>query len=271
MPLHPVRFGEAVDLLVDLATGDRCTYAVTANVDHLVRCSRAPELRPLYDEADLCVADGMPLIWASRLLGAPLPERVAGSDLFPALCSRAAELGLRVFFLGGAPDVAKAAAECLTDRDPRLQVAGTYCPPFGFENDPAENNRIIATVRDAAPDMLFVGLGSPKQEKWIVANRQACGARLSLGVGISFSFACGHVRRAPRWMQRAGMEWLHRMVQEPGRLTKRYLVDDLAFARLLLRGISGRWRRQKSEPGDTACVPRMHGLPPCERGKGAND
>lgn len=233
MRFHALDFATAVEELLDLAHGARCAYAVTANVDHLVRYTKQPELHYLYEQADLVLADGTPLVWASRLLGAPLPERVAGSDLFPALCARAAEDGLSVFLFGGAPGTADAATEIMRKRHPRLCVTGTYCPSYGFEDDPAECKRIVATIRAARPDILFVGLGSPKQEQWIVANKDACGAKLNLGVGISFSFACGQVKRAPRWMRRAGLEWAHRLLQEPHRLWRRYLVRDLAFLPLL--------------------------------------
>jgi len=235
MRFHAMNFATAVDELLDLAQGERCAYVVTANVDHLVRYTKRPELRYLYERADFVLADGTPLIWASRLLGTPLPERVAGSDLFPALCARAAECDLSVFLFGGAPGTADAAAETMKKRHPRLCAAGTYCPSYGFENDPAECERIVATIRAARPDILFVGLGSPKQEQWIVANKDACGAKLNIGVGISFSFACGHVKRAPRWMQRVGLEWLHRTLHEPRRLAKRYLLDDTAFLPLVIR------------------------------------
>ena len=221
VPFDAVTFADAIDRLLELAHGDRPTYAVTANVDHIVRLHRSPELRPLYTNADLVVADGMPLIWASRLLRAPLPERVAGSDLFPALCARAAECGLSVYLLGGAPGTAERAAAVLRARHPALKVAGTFCPEYGFEKDPAASRRVVDAVAAARPDILFVGLGSPKQEKWIVANQAACGSRLSVGVGVSFSFVAGDVTRAPQWMRRVGLEWAHRLVQEPRRLWRR--------------------------------------------------
>jgi len=229
MPLHPVHFQEALELLTKMAKGDRPSYAVTANVDHVVRYRRCPSLRHLYQEADLCVADGTPVIWASRIVGRPLPERVTGSDLFPALCARAAEENLSVFFLGGSPGAAEAAAEVLKRKHPALRVAGTYCPPFGFEKDAAKCARSVELVHKARPDILFVGLGSPKQEEWIAKHRDRCGAKLSVGIGISFSFVAGHVKRAPRWLQRLGLEWFHRLIQEPGRLWKRYLWTDLGF------------------------------------------
>lgn len=235
MPFDAVDFAGAVDRLVDMARGDRPVYAVTANVDHVVRFHRRPEVRSLYSGADLVVADGMPVVWASRLLGRPLPARVAGSDLFPALCARAAEHGLTVFLMGGAPGTAHRAAEIQQQRHPRLRVAGTCCPDYGFETDPIESERVLEMVRAAKPDILFVGLGCPKQENWIVANRMLCGATLSIGVGISFSFVCGDVPRAPLWMRRCGLEWFHRLCREPRRLWKRYLVDDLVFAVLVIR------------------------------------
>lgn len=250
MPFDAISFAETLDALMDLARGDQPAYAVTANVDHVVRFHRCPGVRDLYREADLVVADGMPLIWASRLLGRTLPERVAGSDLFPALCSRAADAGLSVFLLGGAPGTAQRAADILQRRDPELRLAGTYCPDYGFEKDPRQLARAVDAVRSAQPDILFVGLGSPKQEQWIAANRAACGARLSIGVGISFSFVAGDVTRAPHWMQRAGLEWTHRLFQEPGRLWKRYLVDDSVFLMLVLRQL---YRRAR---GSTVLEPR---------------
>lgn len=235
IPFDPLTFSETLDRLIDFARGDRPSFVITANVDHVVRYHRCPEVRPLYHEADMVVADGTPLIWASRFLNTPLPERVAGSDLFPALCARAAKENLSVFFLGGAPGAAQRAAEILQAKHPALRVRGTYCPAMGFEHDDADNKRIVELVRAASADILFVGLGSPKQEQWISRHRSASGARLSLGIGISFSFVAGDVRRAPRWMQRIGLEWLHRLVQEPGRLWKRYILDDSMFFRLVLR------------------------------------
>ena len=240
VPFHAVDFERAVQLLLRLAKGEKPAYAVTANVDHVVRFSRCPDVRPLYTEADLVVADGMPIIWASRLLGVHLPERVAGSDLFPRLCGEAADAGLSVFLLGGAPGSAGRAIDVLTERHSALRVAGTYCPDYGFENDSEELARINETIRRAAPDILFVGLGSPKQERWIADNRDKCGARLSIGVGISFSFVSGDVMRAPRWLQRLGLEWFHRLLQEPGRLWKRYLVHDFPFVWLVAKAW---WRR----------------------------
>jgi len=242
----PLSFSGALDRLVELACGSKCAYAVTVNVDHVVRLSKQPELAPIYRSADLVLADGMPIVWASQWLGRRLPERVAGSDLFPALCERAASANLSVFLLGGSPGAADHSARILRIRHPKLRLSGTYCPAVGFERDDVECSRIANAVHKAAPDILFVGLGSPKQERWIVRYKDVCGVKLSIGVGISFSFFTGDVPRAPNWMHRLSLEWLHRLVQEPSRLWKRYLIDDLAFLPLLvyeMRRRSGRSSR----------------------------
>lgn len=235
MPFDVVTFEQTLELLMKLSRGDRPTYIVTANVDHVVRFVREPSVRALYTKADLVVADGTPVIWASRFLGTPLPHRVAGSDLTPALCARAAEEGRSLFFLGGAPGSADAAAEVLRRRHPKLNIVGTFCPDYGFEKDEGKLAETVRVVREAKPDILLVGLGSPKQENWIVAHKDACGAKLSIGVGVTFSFIAGHVKRAPRWMQRLGLEWAHRLMQEPGRLWRRYLIEDTAFVGMVLK------------------------------------
>ena len=155
----------------------------------------------------------------------------------------------RSFFLGGAKGAAKGAAEVLVRQHPMLKIAGTCCPEFGFENDPKQASQILDEVRVARPDILFVGLGSPKQELWIAQYGEQSGAKLSVGVGISFGFVAGDVVRAPRWMQRIGLEWCHRLMQEPGRLWKRYLVDDVAFLRIVFREFKQQgWRRASAAP-----------------------
>ncbi len=236
--VHALSLAEAVDLLIALAGDDRPHYVVTPNAHHIVQIRRDVHLRQIYNSADLVLADGMSLIWASRLLGTPLHARVAGSDLFPRLCGAAAECGYRVFLLGGGPGVAQTAAEKLARTYPQLKVVGVYSPPYGFENDPKENARIVRLIRESRPDILFVALGFPKQELWISRYARECGVPLSIGVGAAFDFIAGIRRRAPLWMQRAGLEWLHRLLQEPRRLWYRYLVLGpqfvcLTFAELM--------------------------------------
>jgi N-acetylglucosaminyldiphosphoundecaprenol N-acetyl-beta-D-mannosaminyltransferase len=241
-----VNMAEAVARIDELAALDRAAYVVTPNVDHVVRAHRDPDYARLVAGADLVLADGQPVVWSARLCGTPLKERVAGSDLFPRLCAHAASVGWRVFFFGGAPGVAEEARRVLESRHPGLQVVGTYCPPMGFEKDPVENQRALEVIAAARPQILFVGLGSPKQERWIVAHQDAYGPAVSLGIGISFSFVAGHVRRAPRPLQRLGLEWLHRVIMEPRRLAKRYFVDGWKYLPIFLSDVRGGLMRVRS-------------------------
>jgi N-acetylglucosaminyldiphosphoundecaprenol N-acetyl-beta-D-mannosaminyltransferase len=215
-------------------------YVVTPNVDHVVKLQDDPEFRAVYAGADLVLCDGAPLLWAARLLGKPLRAKVSGSDLFVAFAPLAARHGWRPFLLGGRPGAAARAAELLAARHPGFTVAGTYAPPFGFDRDPAEDARAVEAVRAAQPDVLFVGLGAPRQEKWIHRHLPALGVPVSIGVGVSFEFVSGDVRRAPRWMQRAGLEWTWRLAMEPRKLWRRYLVEDTRFLRLVARELRGR-------------------------------
>src|SRR5262245_46886249 len=157
-------------------------------------------------------------VFASRLQGTPLPERVAGSDLISSLSAAAARQGRSIYLLGGSPGSAEGTRAVLQQRHPDLHVAGVDCPPVGFEGDPDAVERVARTVVQGAPDIVLVALGSPKQELLIARLRDRLPGAWWLGVGISFSFLSGHVRRAPRWMRRTGLEWLHRLVQEPRRL-----------------------------------------------------
>ena len=226
---------EAVEAVDRMLREKRCGYAVTPNVDHLVRLRRDPEFRHIYENAALVLADGMPIVWASRLLGTPLKERVAGSDLFPRVCELAARRGYRLFFLGGRPGAASRAAERLRARHPAIRIVGTYAPPYGFEGDPRENATIAAMVADAHPDVLFVGLGAPKQEKWMARMRPRLEPPVLVGVGAAFDFIAGLKRQAPPWMQRRGLEWAFRLSQEPLRLLPRYLRYNPAFVAAFAR------------------------------------
>jgi N-acetylglucosaminyldiphosphoundecaprenol N-acetyl-beta-D-mannosaminyltransferase len=222
-------------ILSSLADGVGGTV-VTPNLDITRRCRHDLKFAALVSESDLVVADGMPLVWASRLQGTPLPQRLAGSDLIGSLSAAAAIEGRSIFLLGGDPGTAEGAAGILAARAPGLRVAGTYCPPMGFDKDEAEMGRMIELLRQSRPDIVWVALGSPKQEMLINRIRHVLPQAWWLGVGISFSFLTGEVKRAPRWVQKIGMEWVHRMKQEPGRLMKRYLVHGLPFAARLLGG-----------------------------------
>ena len=181
--------------------------------------------------AELVVADGMPLVWASRVAGTPLPERVAGSSMTVTLAAAAAAAGRSLFLLGGNTGVAEEAAEALRATHPDIRIAGTWCPPMGFEHDAVQMDKIRKSLAASNADLVLVALGSPKQER-LIRDLRAEGLLPSawwIGVGISLSFLTGEVQRAPRWMQAAGLEWTHRLVQEPRRLVKRYLLHGIPF------------------------------------------
>lgn len=243
--LHAVRQEQCVEFVLASLLAGRGGWIVTPNLDHLRRLVRDESMRESYGHADLAVADGMPLVWASRLQKTPLPERVAGSDLIWSLSGGAATRGFSVFLLGGDPGTAEEAAEALRSRFAGLRIAGTSCPEPGFESRPEYIAELAARLDAARPDIIFVALGSPKQEALIQRLRSTLPRAWWLGVGISFSFVAGRVNRAPVWLRKMGLEWLHRMVQEPGRLVRRYLIDDLPFgaaltARAALRGLRAR-------------------------------
>ncbi len=246
--IHGVTEQQAVRHVIHALNHHRGGWVVTPNLDHLRRLTVDRKLRSLYTHATLVVADGMPLVWASRLQGTPLPARVAGSDLIHSLTGAAAEHGKSVFLLGGDPGTAEGAAHVLRARHGNVRIAGTYCPPVGFESDPAQMRRIIQRLREADPDIIYVALGSPKQE-WLIGELRGYLPRAWwLGIGISFSFLSGRVRRAPRWMQQAGLEWLHRLYQEPRRLARRYLVEGLPFAATLLADAAAqRWVSRRGQ------------------------
>lgn len=233
VPVEGAAEAEAVQAIVDAARSGRGHWTITANLDHLRRYRREPTARRLIDGADLVLADGMPLIWTSRLAGAPLPERVAGSDMIWSICELASRCDVSVFLLGGDPGVADSAAQTLRERYVGLKIVGSLCPPLGFEGDEQELARIQREIVSAAPQLVLVGLGFPKQDLLIERLRGFLPGSSFIGVGISFSFVSGAVSRAPAWMRGVGLEWLYRLAHEPGRLLRRYLVDGVPFALVL--------------------------------------
>jgi N-acetylglucosaminyldiphosphoundecaprenol N-acetyl-beta-D-mannosaminyltransferase len=213
----------------------RFGYAVTPNVDHTVKFRNSAQFRELYERAALVVADGVPLLWAARILGTPLKERINGTDLFECTCQLAAQRGYSVFFLGGSPGAAASASAKLMQRHPNLKIAGCECPPVGFYNSAEQNETIQKKIRQSGADILFVGLGAPQQEQWMCDYAEGAGVWFAIGIGVSFSFVGGLIARAPVWMQRNGLEWLWRLGKEPKRLWRRYLLEDLPFFGMLLR------------------------------------
>jgi N-acetylglucosaminyldiphosphoundecaprenol N-acetyl-beta-D-mannosaminyltransferase len=204
---------------------------VTVNLDFLRLATRDHSFRDLLNTSSLAIDDGMPLVWASRLQGQALPERIAGVDLVSECARLSADRGYRVFFLGAAPGVAERAATILSDRFPGLQVVGTYAPPSLHDDESVT----LELIRAAAPHILFVAVGAPLQDQWIRKNMDALGVPVCAGVGGAFDMLSGRISRAPGWMQRTGLEWFYRLSQEPGRLWKRYFVHDLpVFLRLMM-------------------------------------
>ncbi len=234
MPITRLNSGQLLDyLFAELAAG-RGGWLLTANLDFLRRYVRDAAAHRIYSGADICVADGMPLVWASRLQGTPLPERVAGSSLVLPLCQRAARDGRSVYLLGGDPRASEAAASKLCAEIPGFSLAGRSSPWLSAATTDEELAPTGEELRAAHPDIVLVAFGSPKQEQVIAQLRDELPRAWWIGVGISLSFLAGHVRRAPRIAQRLGLEWAHRLVQEPRRLFRRYVVDDLPFAFELL-------------------------------------
>lgn len=246
-PMAAVRMAGAVETLLDwIWQGeDRCRYVVTPNVDHLVLLEESAPLREAYRAASLILADGMPVVVASRWLGATLPERVSGADLVPALFEAATiEQPITVYLLGAGPGVAERAAGKIEQQWPGVQVVGWDSPPKGFEHDPEENRRIIERVNAVQPDLVVLGFGAPKQELWIHAHADALRCRVALCVGATIDFLAGEKKRAPHWLGRMGLEWLHRMLSEPRRLCRRYARDAWIFPRLFVR----EWMKSWWEP-----------------------
>lgn len=233
IPFDPVTLPEAVDRIDAMIAADSPHYVVTANVDFLVQAQRDTELRRILVDADLVLCDGTPLVWASRWLGNSLPGRAAGSDLVPLLLQRAAVRGWKIFILGGATGVADKAAAHIAGAYPTLPPIARYSPPFR-PLELMDHADIAARIAAAKPDLLLVSFGCPKQEKWISRNYRTLGVPVAVGVGATVDFLAGQVRRAPRWMQRTGLEWLFRLGQEPKRLFRRYADDFRHFFPALL-------------------------------------
>jgi N-acetylglucosaminyldiphosphoundecaprenol N-acetyl-beta-D-mannosaminyltransferase len=223
-----------VELVVNERKQGRGGWAITPNCDILRQAHTDSKLRALFHSADAIVADGMPIIWASRIQGTPLQGgRVCGSDLIYSIPAQCAPAGLSIYLLGGVDGSGERTAEILKQRNPTLNIVGMYSPPFGFEKHPEEYERMRALIGAARPDVIFVALSVPKSERLIQEIRASAPDAWWIGVGASFDFVSGSIARAPGLMQRLGLEWLYRMKQDPKRLVRRYLRDDLPYAALM--------------------------------------
>lgn len=239
LPIAPVTRTEAVAWVANLVRTRQPSYFITASTHYAMLTAQVPALKAVNERAAFLVADGKPLVWASCLLGTRLPERVAGSDLIFDLCELSAREGFRVFFLGASPGVADEAARRLAERYSGLIVAGTECPPFR-ELSVEEHQALLARLRAARPDILFLAYGQPKGELWLAENLESLGIPVSVQIGASLDFASGRVRRAPRLLQNIGMEWAYRLSLEPRRLFGRYARNALFVASRVSRDLARR-------------------------------
>ncbi len=222
----------------------KCKYVVTPNVDHIVKLEKSPAFKQAYEGASMVVADGRPVVWAANLLGMPLPETVPGSDLVPAIfdhVSKTWNRELKVYLLGAAPGVAERAADKIHAHWPQVQVVGVYSPPMGFEKDSNECDAICERIASLDVELLVLGLGAPKQELWVYQFASHLPVKVALCVGATIDFLAGEKPRAPMWMRKFGLEWLHRMASEPRRLAGRYFHDAIEFPKILLR----EWKLQQ--------------------------
>jgi N-acetylglucosaminyldiphosphoundecaprenol N-acetyl-beta-D-mannosaminyltransferase len=240
LPIDAVTREQALDVVEALVRSGAGGAVFTPNVDHVIVADENARMRAAYERVSLSLVDGMPLLWASRLLGEPLPEKVSGSDFVMPLLERAAARAWRVYFLGGAPGVAALARERLREQLPGLDVVGIDAPRIEVDAPPEEREAVLASVRAARPDVVLVALGAPKQEIWIDGAREALRPAVLLGIGASLDFIAGTVTRAPRWMSETGLEWLYRLSREPRRLWRRYLVRDPKFAVVVARLLTER-------------------------------
>ncbi len=241
VPLASIDYDRTLDLVDRLIETRDPSFFITANLHYAMLSDRHEQLQEVNDRAAFIVADGMPMVWYSRLIGRSLPERVAGADLIFMLSQRAAERGHSLFLLGGGPGVAEQAAETLTGAYPGLKIAGIESPMLG-EMTEQEHEHLIWKIRTARPDLLFVAFGQPKGELWLAQNYRALGVPACVQLGASFDFAAGRVRRAPKWIQRIGAEWLYRISRQPKRMIPRYSADALFLAKSVILDAARRLR-----------------------------
>ncbi|MCR9199927.1 MAG: WecB/TagA/CpsF family glycosyltransferase [Planctomycetaceae bacterium] len=240
VPFTPVTYGQSIDLIDQQARSSQPGYFITANMQYVMMTDRHPELQQVNADAKFIIADGMPIVWRSRTMSTPLPERVAGSDQIYSIAELAARRGYRIFFLGGESGVAQETADILQQKNAGLQVVGVESPPFRQLTDD-EEIELADRIRIARPDILLVALGQPKGELWIHRWYKKLGVPLSVQLGGSFNFVTGRISRSPKWIARIGMEWLYRFYREPRRLGPRYAANWLFLAKAVIRDATRRW------------------------------
>lgn len=233
--INNVTMPETIAAIEQMIEADKKSYVVAINVDVVMKIEEDSYLKKVVDNADMVLVDGKPLVWISKLHGKPLKAKISGSDLVPLLCEVAAEKGYKIFIIGGKDGIAEQAKEKLENRLPKIKIVGTYAPPFGFEKNESELDKINQMISEAYPDFLIACFGCPKQEKWIYENIEKYNAKVSVCAGATVDFLAGNVKRAPRWMSDHGLEWFYRFTQEPKRMFKRYFVDDTKIVKLIFK------------------------------------
>ena len=228
-----ITMNEALDDIEKMIRSKKKSYVVAVNVDVIMKIEQDEELKTITNEADMVLTDGKPLIWISKLKKAPIKEKISGSDLVPKLCELSDKKGYTIFILGGKDGIAEQAKKKLESQYKNIRIVGVYSPKFGFENDKKELTKINSMINKKKPDLLFVCLGCPKQEKWIYNHINEYDAKVSICAGATVDFLAGNMNRAPKWMSNCGLEWFYRFLQEPKRLFKRYFIDDIKILKLL--------------------------------------
>jgi N-acetylglucosaminyldiphosphoundecaprenol N-acetyl-beta-D-mannosaminyltransferase len=256
VPFVPWTMAQTVAAISDLIRAGRLSHFVTANTHYVMLSDRDPALRAINANAAFIVADGMPIVWASRSGATPLPERVAGSDLIFELSAEAAAKGYRLFLLGGGKGVAEEAGRRLTARYPGLQVVGAVCPPYG-QWTPADDAELINRIRSARPDVLITALAMPKADYWLTANLEKLEVPVVFNCGAAVDFAAGSVRRAPRLLRSMGLEWAYRLWLEPRRLMGRYASNGWFVARMVANDLRNSvWRKGQASSLPPGSSPR---------------
>jgi glycosyltransferase, WecB/TagA/CpsF family len=233
--VNNVSMDETLEEICHLIDIKKKSYIVAVNVDVVIKLEKDDYLKKITNEADLTLVDGKPLIWISKWHKNPVKAKISGSDLVPELCKIASEKGYSIFIVGGKEGIADKAKKNLEKDLPQIKVVGMYSPPFGFEKNYEELNKINKMISSFHPDIVIACFGCPKQEKWIYENYKKYDAIISICAGATVDFLAGNVTRAPKWMREWGLEWMYRLLQEPKRLFKRYLVDDVKIIGLILK------------------------------------
>jgi len=231
--VNNVSWEETLQEIDDLIQKDSPSYITEINVDVLLKMEKDSYLKRIMEQADMTLVDGQPLIWISKWQKHPIKEKISGSDLAEIICETAGRKGYSVFILGGGAGVAEQAAANMKAKNPEINIVGTYAPPWGFEKNEKELENINRRISAVHPDVLFVCMGCPKQEKWIYENYKKYGAKVSFCSGATVDFMAGRITRAPKWMSDHGLEWFYRFLKEPRRLFKRYFIDDMKILRLI--------------------------------------